>query len=62
MEIANFHTLQEVVQFLKVDDKKVREMIKVGEIPAYKFGGRYRISEQDLQAYIEKSKIKPLVH
>lgn len=42
-EIANnIYTVNEVAKWLRVSDKKIRQMLKNGEIPYIKVGNRYR--------------------
>lgn len=38
----NIYTVNEVARWLRVSDKKIRQMLKDGEIPYIKVGNRYR--------------------
>ncbi len=57
MNISNsFLTIQEAADKLKVDYRTVYRKIHSGEIPAAKIGRVFRISTNDLEDYINKSK------
>ena len=51
-EPQSFLTPQEVSDFLRVSVYTVRRWIKQGELPAYKVGRGWRISETDLSAWL----------
>ncbi|GCE19545.1 helix-turn-helix domain-containing protein [Dictyobacter kobayashii] len=53
-------TAKEVSQIMKVNIKTVREWVASGDLKAIWIGKReYRISRQDLNAFIEKRKQPP---
>lgn len=56
----NFLTVAEVAEYLKVNQKTIRTKIKSGEITAYKIGDGWRITQDDLNSYIESCKIQPM--
>ena len=47
----------EVAQILNITKNTVYEMIKRGELPAYKVGRKIRIDRADIDAYINNQKI-----
>ena len=49
-------TPAEVAEILKISKYTVYEMVKRGELPAYRVGKKIRVDSQDLQEYIEKGK------
>ncbi|MBC8400375.1 MAG: helix-turn-helix domain-containing protein [Candidatus Marinimicrobia bacterium] len=53
-----FYTPREIAEMLKVNYRKVLDMITLGELPAYRIGGIYRISEYELSQFLDKNKIK----
>ncbi|MGB4437211.1 MAG: helix-turn-helix domain-containing protein, partial [Acetomicrobium sp.] len=50
-------TPQEVADILKISKNTVYELIKRGELNAYKVGNRFRIDLRDVEAYINKAKM-----
>jgi len=57
--LDNSLTAEEVSQILNVTKNTVYEMVKRGELNAYRIGKRLRIEEKDLLAYKEKGKQRP---
>jgi putative molybdopterin biosynthesis protein len=49
-------TPEEVANILKIAKNTVYEMIKRGELPAYRIGRKFRIDLQDVEAYKEQGK------
>ena len=47
-------TVQEVADYLKVKPTTMRQWIRQGELEANKFGGEWRVSDEQLQAFMEK--------
>jgi len=47
-----FYTIREVADALRVSQKSIRRKIESGEMKAHKLGRLWRISEQDLRAYL----------
>lgn len=50
------YTLQEVADMLNVSNRTVRNWIKSGKLPAIKIVRQYRITKEDLEAFIQDSK------
>lgn len=50
------YTLQEVADLLHVSNRTVRNWIKSGKLPALKIVRQYRITKEDLAAFIQDSK------
>lgn len=50
------YTLQEVADMLNVSNRTVRNWIKSGKLPAMKIVRQYRITKEDLAAFIQDSK------
>lgn len=50
-----FYTTDEVAEILKVTAKTVRDMIARKQIKALKIGREYRISEEQLQQFIDEN-------
>lgn len=48
----------QVAEQLGISARKAQVMCKTGALPAYRFGGLYRVKPEDLQAYEEKSKLR----
>ena len=51
-----FYTPQEVADMLRLRVQTVYEYIRMGKLQAARFGNRYRISEDDIQQFIEYQK------
>ncbi len=49
-------TPEEVASILKISKLTVYEMVKRGELPAYRIGRKIRIEQQDIEAYIKQGK------
>lgn len=56
-------TAAQVRERLGISDDTLRKLIKTGQIPAIKVGtgtlGHWRITEEDLNDYIERARVKP---
>ncbi len=46
-------TIAEVADRLRVNEKTVRRWIDTQELPAFKLGRQWRISEQDLRRFLQ---------
>ena len=51
----------EVAELLNITKNTVYELVKRGEIPAYKVGKKLRIDKSDVKEYIDNQKHKKLV-
>ncbi|WP_046499880.1 helix-turn-helix transcriptional regulator [Syntrophomonas zehnderi] len=49
-------TPEEVANILKISKLTVYEMVKRGELPAYRIGRKIRIEQKDIEAYIRQGK------
>lgn len=58
--MPNLITPKEAAGILRMNYRKILDMISMGELPAYKIGRDYRISESDLYRFIEKCKVKSI--
>ena len=52
-----FYTTEEVAEILKLHVKTVRELITGHKLGAIKIGKEYRISEEQLQKFIEDATV-----
>lgn len=52
LEEGLFHSTEEVAKILAVREEVIRELIRRRELPALKIGKAYRISEDDLQVFL----------
>lgn len=44
---------------LGINTRTLYRFIDTGEIPAYKFGRVFRVKAEDVEAFIEKSRVQP---
>ena len=54
MTNQKFYTLEEVADMLRVSVETVRRLVLSGEIEAKRVGRQYRISQENLNKYLEK--------
>jgi excisionase family DNA binding protein len=47
-------TTEEVARYLNIEVITVRRLVQRGELAAYRIGGEYRFSEQDLQHFLDR--------
>jgi putative molybdopterin biosynthesis protein len=53
--LDTFYTLQEIADMLKMHIATVRELVRKGELAAYKVGKRdYRVSKTDFEAFLAR--------
>lgn len=52
-----FLTVKEAAAILKVNPETIREKLRKGQIPAFKLGKDWRISENNLNNYINKKHV-----
>ena len=55
MADKEFYTIQEIADILGLHVKTVRNYVRQGRIASTKLGKRYRVSRQDLEAFIGKA-------
>jgi putative molybdopterin biosynthesis protein len=48
-----YFTVEEVAERLKVSNMTVYRWIKAGNLAAYKIGGEFRITERDIESFLE---------
>jgi excisionase family DNA binding protein len=48
-----YYTLREVAEKLKVSRRTVYRWVQAKELPAYKLGGEFRVTERDLERFLE---------
>lgn len=53
-----YYTVKEVAELLQVTDRTVNSYCKEGIIKAHKLRRSYRIEEQDLNEYLNQTKLK----
>ncbi|NLB88580.1 MAG: helix-turn-helix domain-containing protein [Syntrophomonadaceae bacterium] len=58
MDQNKSYTTEEVAEMLKISKYTVYEMVKRGDLEAYRVGRNLRIQDSDIEAYIIKSKAK----
>jgi excisionase family DNA binding protein len=52
-------SLQDVAQQTGMSEATVRRWVRAGQLPAVELGGRYRISQADLQNFLDKHRKQP---
>jgi len=57
--LADYLKIPEVARRLDVSEPTVRRMVKGGKLPSVFIGGAYRVSEKDLEEYLERAKVTP---
>jgi excisionase family DNA binding protein len=54
-------TVREVADWCRLSEKTIRRVIERGELAASKVGNRWRVSEEDMHAWIEAKRFVPEV-
>ena len=54
-----YFTVEEVAERLKVSHMTVYRWIKAGQLAAYKIGGEFRITERDIEGFLEGRRFRP---
>ncbi len=57
--MAEYLKLPEVARRLDVSEKTARRYVKSGTLPSVFVGGAYRVSEADLQKFLEGARVEP---
>ena len=54
-QLENIHllTLTEAAELLQVSKRTLQRMIKLGQLPAFKVGGQWRVRETQLRQWVE---------
>ena len=55
---GTFYSIQEAAEILKVDYKVVYRLVKEGRIPSQRVGWQFRLSQDDLNAYLKAERLK----
>ena len=55
---SNILTLQEVAEYLKVDQRTLYRMVKSKQLPAFRVRNQWRFKKEDIDNWIEKSNIE----
>lgn len=53
--MPTLYTAQEAAEILRLEYETVLRYIRAGKLRAAKFGNRYRVREEDLEAFVEAS-------
>ena len=53
-QMEAFHTVKDMANLLKVVPKTILRWIERGDLVAYRFKGRIRVSEADFQAFVRR--------
>ena len=56
---SDYLSVKEVAAQLGLSAATTYRLIEWGDLPAYRFGGRYKVRSDDLTEYIERSKFQP---
>ncbi len=60
--MEKFYTPGQVAEVLQLRLETIYDYVKMGKLGASRFGNRYRISESDLQTFVEASKAAAVDH
>ena len=55
----DFLKLDDVAKRLNLSEKTARRYVRSGTIPSFMVGGQYRVSEADLEQFIQSRKFDP---
>lgn len=56
--MAQFYSVQEAADYLQVDYKVVYRLVKEGKLPSSRVGWQFRITQEDLNAYLNAERAK----
>jgi len=59
--MANFYSIQEAADYLQVDYKVVYRLVKEGRISSTRVGWQFRMTEEDLNTYLNGERVKQAV-
>ena len=57
MENEKLMTVSHVAEILSVSDRTVRNWVQSGALKAYRFGREYKITQTDLNEFINQSEV-----
>jgi len=49
-------TIQELAEYLKLNEKTAYRLVGEGKLPGFKVGGSWRFKREDIEAWIEANK------
>lgn len=58
MSLPKIYRVKDVAEHLLVDEDTVTKLIRTRELAAKKVGREWRITEDDIQAYLDSKKVK----
>ncbi|MBQ9366952.1 MAG: helix-turn-helix domain-containing protein [Victivallales bacterium] len=58
LENVTFYTLHEIAAKFGVSYQMVYNLVRTGELPAYRFGKSYRVMGKDLEEYLQKQRVQ----
>jgi len=57
--VADYLKIPELARRLDVSEKTARRYVKAGALPSTFIGGAYRVTEEDLEAFLHGAEVKP---
>jgi excisionase family DNA binding protein len=51
-----FYTTKELADFLKLSPRTIQRWIDEGQLPAYRFGRKYRVRGEDINEFLDRFK------
>lgn len=60
METKEYLTPKEIAEILDVHEETVRRYIRIGDLPAIKLRGVYRVKREDFEKFLENRRTKKL--
>lgn len=58
MAMKQFYSIKEAAEYLQVDYKVVYRLVREGKIPSTRVGWQYRMTQEDLNAYLNVQRVK----
>ena len=58
--MSNLKSIKEVAPLLNCAEISVRRLIRARKIPFHKVGSRYLFSEENIQQYLNSTKVEPM--
>ena len=53
-------TIEEIAEYLKVTERTIYRLAAAKQVPAFKIGGSWRFSRQDIDGWIKQQSQQPL--
>ena len=57
MASEKYYSLEEVAELLGVTYQLIYKLVRNGELPSFRIGKVYRVTDEDLHAYLENSRV-----